>query len=129
MSTPAVRAASRSDVPSATDTGLPSIVRLIVLTSAISEAMYSSLGEACASQPSGCGGRAERTALAVDVRLEFVAPFLDAGHNGNRARIREHADRLPRHGIADLEQRVEVFHGALTRLDALHDLRRPCRAF
>src|SRR5512144_2549354 len=117
MSTPTVRAASRSEVPSATATGLPSIVRLIVLTSAMS----SSLG----LRRSGRGGGAERASLPGDVRLELVAPLLNARDHRHRARIGQHADRLARHVLADLEQRVEVRHRALARLDALHDLRRP----
>src|SRR5215203_4595636 len=123
MSTPAVRAASRSDVPSATATGRPSIVRLIVLTSAMN-----ALGETV-RQPSGRGGGAERTPLAVDVRFEFVTPLLNARYDWDRARVAEYADGLAGHGVADLEQRVEIGHASLARLDTLHDLGRPRRAF
>src|SRR5688572_21656658 len=124
MSTPAVRAASRIEVPSGAATGLPSIVRLIVLTSAMNSRVLV-VRQSVRPRPSGRGGRAERAPLARDVRLELVAPLLDARRDRHGAGIREHADRLPGHGVADLEQRVEVRHGAVTRFDALHDLGRP----
>src|SRR6185503_18671489 len=120
MSTPTVRAASRSEVPSGTATGLPSMVRSIVLTSAIDSSLGLDL-----RRPSGRGGGAERTPLALDVRLELVAPFLNAGRDRDRARVRQHADRLASHVVADLEERVEVGQRALPRFDPLHDLRRP----
>src|SRR5215207_805926 len=106
MSTPAVRAASRSDVPSGAATGRPSIVRLIVLTSAMNTHEYVRRDrEATAS---GRGGGAERTPLAGNVCFELVAPLLDARHDRHRARVAEHADGFAGHVLADLEQRVEV---------------------
>src|SRR5215213_9500709 len=102
MSTPAVRAASRIDVPSATATGRPSIVRLIVLTSAMNTYEYVRRDREAAA--SGRGGGAERTPLAVDVRFELVAPLLNSRHDRHRARVAENADRLARHAVTDLQQ-------------------------
>src|SRR5262245_18834687 len=108
MSTPTVRAASRSEVPSGTAAGLPSMVRLIVLTSA----MDSSLGLEPERRALGRGGGPERAPLALDVRLELVAPLLNAGRDRDRTRVRQHADRFAGHVVANLEQRIEVGHRA-----------------
>src|SRR3954469_14284168 len=121
MSTPAYLAASRMLVPSGTLTVRPSIV---------SETSFGG-GGACgavavvSAMTSGRrrrrrrGGRAQRAALSGDVSLELVPELLDPRHARRRAGVAQHADCLPGHVLGDLEQRVEITHRALPRLDAL----------
>src|SRR5437867_6679269 len=101
-----------TSVPGGTLTGAPSIVRLI-MPSAISRL------------PSADH---YRLALAREIGFEFASEFLDPTHDGCRARVRQHADRLPRHVLGEIEEEVEVFGLALPRQDPLHDLGGPRRA-
>src|SRR5713101_4051893 len=83
-------------VPGGTLTGTPSMVRLIE---------PSAIGR----RPSGRHG----AFLPRDVRLELALELPDPAHDRRRARVRQHADRLPRHVVGEVEQQVEVLHGAL----------------
>src|SRR5262245_30793204 len=92
-------------VPGATETGTPSIVRL--------------------TSWSGI----DRLLLSRQIRLKLPAEFLDAADDGRRARVRQHADRLARHVLGEIEQQVEIFGLALPRQDPLENLGRPRGAF
>src|ERR671916_2137851 len=115
MSTPASFAASRMLVPAGTVTWRPSTVRLTAGAAA---------GAVMPSVSRDRGG-AHRAPPLGDVRLELVAELLDPAHDRRRARVAQHADGLARHVLRELEERVEVLHRPLARLDALHDLRDP----
>src|SRR5262245_1954910 len=99
MSTPAVFAASRIDMPSGTVTGRPSIVSEIIFTSAI-----------CASRRRGATerrGNGDHATRGDNLRLELAAELLEARYDRRCARIAEHADRLATHVVGNGEQRVE----------------------
>src|SRR5882762_8026110 len=102
-----------TSVPGGTETGAPSIVRLI-MPSAISRL------------PSADH---YRLALACEIGFEFASEFLDPTYDRCGARIREHADRLARHVFREVQEQIEVLGLALPREDPLHDLGRPRRAF
>src|SRR5438874_273196 len=114
MSTPAAFAASRIDVPAGTETRRPSIVRLTPCV------MYGSASR---------HGRHEMMRLLRDERLEITPELLQSGDNRRCARIAQDTDRLARHVVGDLEQRVEILGRAVARGDALENLRRPGRPF
>src|SRR5678815_5631567 len=65
----------------------------------------------------------------LDQRLEIFAELLEPRDNRRGARVAQHADRLARHVLGNLEQRVEVFRRSLAFHDPLEDLRRPRGAF
>src|SRR2546425_13309879 len=102
-----------SSVPGGTLTGVPSIVRL--------------------TTPSAIGRPPSRhhhgAPPARDVVLERALEALDAAHHGRRAGVREHADRLARHVLRQVEQEIQVGRLALPREDPLEDLRGPRGAF
>src|SRR5215212_754365 len=107
-------------VPAGTVTWRPSTVRLTVGAAAA--------GAVIPSPASRGRGRAHGAPPLGDVRLELVPELLDPAHDRGRAGVAQHADRLPRHVLRELEERVEVFHRAVAGLDPLHDLRDPRRA-
>src|SRR5690606_11499173 len=121
MSTPTVFAASRMDVPSGTDAARPSIVSEMVFTSAMSTSC-----RRCARERTGDRNHA---ATGRNLRLEFVAEFLEARHHRRCARIAEHANGFARHVVGDRKQCVEIFCGAFAIANAFLDARCPCRAF
>src|SRR5215207_1249243 len=120
-------------VPSGTRTARPSIVRLMSFGAGGADcgaaAVVSAMTTLVGRHERGGRGAAHRTALAGDVRLELVTEFRDPGHDGRGAGVAEHADRLARHLLGDLEQGVEITHRSLPCLDAFEDLGRPRRAF
>src|SRR5688500_10888178 len=67
-------------------------------------------------------------ATALDQGLELATKFLYPRYHGNGARITEHADRLARHLLGNVEQGVEILHRSLPVANSLHDLGRPRRA-
>src|SRR4030095_11826066 len=97
---PSECAASITDVPCATCTGLPSI------------AMFSS------GRASGIGWH--QTVLVIDVILEFVAEILDEALHRQRGGIAQRADRAPRDVVGNRVQRIQVFVAALPPLDPIH---------
>src|SRR5689334_16797884 len=102
-----------SSVPGGTLTAMPSIVRLTT-------------SFAISAPPSRDH---HGIPPARDVVLEFTAELLDAGDDGRRAGVGEHADGLPRHVLREVEQKIEVRRLALAREDPLEDLGRPSGAF
>src|SRR5437879_2476767 len=102
-----------SSVPGGTLTGMPSIVRL---TTSLAISALPSRDQ-------------HGLPLARDVVLEFTAELLDAGDDGRRAGVGEHADRLPRHVLREVEQEIEVCRLPLPRKDPLEDLGGPRGAF
>src|SRR6266446_1250353 len=98
-----------TSVPGGTLTGAPSIVR-VIKPSAI-----------CRLPSAHHYG----LALACEIGFEFASEFLDPTHDGCRARVRQHADRLAGHVLGEIEQQVEVFRFALPGQNALHDLGGP----
>src|SRR3954470_12089536 len=100
-------------VPGGTETGTPSIVRLIK-PSAISRL------------PSA---NHDGLAFACEIGFKLPAEFLDTAHDRRGARIRQHTDRLARHVLGKIEQQIEILGFALSREDPLHDLRGPRGAF
>src|SRR5215510_8944372 len=96
-------------VPGGTDTGVPSIVRLM-RPSVIS----------CQSSADHDG-----LLLARQIGFEFAPELLYATHDWCGTRIRQHTDRFPGHVLGQIEQEVEIFCFPLPRQDPLHDLRGP----
>src|SRR5438046_9980957 len=90
-----------SSVPGGALTGIPSMVRLTA-PSAISD-------------PSSRDQHG--LPLARDVVLEFAAELLDAGDDGGRTGVGEHAGGLPRHVLREIEQEIEVRRLPLPRQD------------
>ena len=75
--------------------------------------------------------RQRRLAIAVsgDIRLELAAELLDPAYDRRGAGIAEHADRLARHVLGQVEQQLEVFLLPLPRQDPLQDAGGPRGAF
>src|SRR3954470_11061091 len=96
-------------VPGGTETGTPSIVRLIK-PSAISRL------------PSA---NHDGLAFACEIGFKLSAEFLDTADDRRGARIGQHADRLARHVLGQIEEQVEILGLALPREDPLHDSRGP----
>src|SRR6185503_7244203 len=127
MSTPAAFAASRIDVPAGTDTGRPSIVRLTVCVLDAGAVI-----DRCASlcMRSGVRSRSrdsrhEMVRLLLDQRLEITRELLESRDDRCRAGVAQHANRLARHVVRDLEQCIEIFGRAVAGGNALEDLRGP----
>src|SRR6266480_6947158 len=97
-----------TSVPGGTDTGTPSMIRLI-MPSAI-------------RPPSP-------VALARQIGLKLAPEFLDAADDGRRARVRQYADRLAGHVLGEIEQEIQIVRLSLPREDPLEDLGRPGCAF
>src|SRR5829696_5908271 len=81
------------------------------------------------ARPSGHRREHRMNPLAVNQRLELRTEFLDSRNDRNRAGITQHADRCSCHEVSEIEQRVEIFHRALTVTNTLEDFRSPCSAF
>src|SRR5256885_16583256 len=96
-------------VPGGTETGTPSIVRLIK-PSAISRL------------PSA---NHDGLAFACEIGFKLPAEFLDAADDRGGARVRQHADRLARHVLGKIEEQIEILGLALPRGDPPHDFRGP----
>src|ERR1035437_2167025 len=77
----------------------------------------------CQLRASYCGA-----ALSGYQGLELMPELLQSTHHWSRARIAQHADRLAGHVLRHLEQRVEIFVGAVAGDDAIEDARGPGRA-
>src|SRR5258705_1081390 len=102
-----------TSVPGGTLTGAPSIVSLI-------------MPSAICRLPSADH---YRLALACEIGFEFAPKLLDPTYDRSRDGVGEHADRLARLVLGEIEEQVEVFGLALPRQDPLHDLGRPGSAF
>src|SRR5687768_12293189 len=125
MSTPAWAQASSRRVPLGTASVIPSMVTETFSTAAVvSSAMAVFLG-CVPERGSARAGHGEVPGLHEGQVV--AAELLDAGYDGRRRRVAQHADGLARHLVADVQQRVQVVGGAAAHLDALEDLGAPRR--
>src|ERR1051326_2213709 len=86
-------------------------------------------GPAIVGVMSRAGTGHHRSLLPPETGLELAAEFLDAADDGRGAGVRQHADRLARHVLRQIEQQVESLRLPLPRENSLEDFRRPSRAF
>src|SRR4051812_1395638 len=121
MRMPAAFAASRIDVPAGTETGRPSIVRLTVCGPGEVISRYASSRWLSRMRAVSCEGGHEKMRLLLDQRLEVAAELLESRDHGRCTGIAEHTDRLARHVVGDLEQRVEVLRRPIADSDALEN--------
>src|SRR2546423_7675364 len=129
MRTPAALAASRIDVPAGTDTCRPSIVRLTVCVVEAGEVIVRYASSLSSAAAAGSGDRRDEVmGPFLDQAFEIATELLQARHDRCRTRVAQDTDRLARHVVGDLEQRIEVLGGTIANGDPLENFRCPSGA-
>src|SRR5215470_4223312 len=77
--------------------------------------------------PGRGGGGVERAAAPLEVLDELVPEVLDRGHHRADRTVAERAERAAEDVVADVEQLVQVFLGALAPVQPVKDADHPVR--